>query len=69
MTLANDDGTKLLDDPSTTASDWPCTKCVHRLQGDPETTLLGGYGRGRCSECEKSTVWVSAERKAMLRDR
>lgn len=67
MTLANDDGTKLLDDPRTTTSDWRCTKCGHRLLPNPETTLLGGYGRGHCSECDRSTTWVSANMKRFLR--
>ena len=67
MTLVN--GSKLVRDPRMMASDWRCTKCGGHLRGDPQTTLLGGYGRGRCSDCEKPTVWVSAERKTMLRDR
>ena len=53
--------------PADTARDWRCTTCGNVPSGVPETTLLGGYRRGPCRDCDKMTVWVSAQRKAMLR--
>jgi len=58
MTLVNDDGTKLLDDPRTTTSDWRCTECGQRLLPDPKTTLLGGYGRGHGPGCSLAALLV-----------
>ena len=56
---------ELLD--ASTAEDWRCTKCGSRRGSPPDTVLLGGYGRGRCSTCSGRTVWESARLKEVLR--
>ena len=51
----------------TTAWDWRCTTCGSRQGSPPDTLLLGGCGRGRCSTCSGWSVWESAWLKEALR--
>jgi len=52
---------------ASTAGDWCCTTCGSRRGSPPDSLLLGGYGRGRCSTCSDRTVWESARLKEALR--
>ena len=55
------------DRPDATVTGWCCTKCGLPRNARPDTILLGGYGHGRCTACEKRTTWASAELRGLLR--